>query len=177
MKNTILSIFTLLSSLSYAQIIIGDEVGTATNKTSVLLEFAKTQNKGIILPYVRTLPVSPTEGTLILDASVPNKAKVKYYNGKWTDLSVDEANVTAHLSSQNNTSQPNAKVIIGSDTTNAEGILVLESTSKTMVLPQVNSTNDIINPAPGMMVYVNNTQSKEKLLAIFNGNSWSFFAP
>lgn len=178
-KNIIIPILSLISSLSYAQIIIGDEVGTATNKTSVLLEFSKAQNKGIILPYVKTLPTNPTEGTIILDATNGSKAKMKYYNGKWTDLSVDEANIATHLAAQPSTPSGvngDTKVIIGSNTSTADGVLVLESTQKAMVLPRVNSTNDIINPAPGMMVYVNNPNTKEKLLAVFNGQSWSFWA-
>lgn len=178
MKNIIIPIFALISSLSYAQVIIGDETGTATNKTSVLLEFSKAQNKGLILPYVKTLPTAPAQGTIILDASTPTAAKVKYFNGTWQDLSIDGGDVSSHLTQQPATpaAANNAKVIIGANTSTADGILVLESTTKAMVLPTVSSTNDIINPAPGMMVYVSNRTTNEKLLAVFDGNTWSFFA-
>lgn len=171
----------LISTGASAQVIIGDEIGTATNKNSVLLEFSKTENRGIILPYIKTLPTSPAEGTIILDATNPTDAKVKYYNGSWQDLSIttqdaDKGNVTTQLTIQpatpNNAAQ--AKVIIGSETSSADGILVLESTTKAMVLPIVNSTDDIINPAPGMMVYISNGTTNEKLLAVFNGTTWSF---
>ena len=65
----ILITILLFSSVAHSQVIIGDATGTATDKTSVLLEFANTGNKGVILPYVRTLPTTPTEGTILLDAS------------------------------------------------------------------------------------------------------------
>lgn len=178
MKNIIIPIFALISSFSYAQVIIGDEIGTAANKTSVLLEFSKAQNKGLVLPYVKTLPTAPAQGTIILDATTPTAAKVKYFNGSWQDLSIDGGNVSTHLAQQPATPSGgnSAKVIIGADTSAADGVLVLESTTKAMVLPTVNTTNDIINPAPGMMVYVSNGTTNEKLLAVFNGESWSFLA-
>ena len=78
MKKNIMTIFTVISVGAYSQVIIGDNVGTASDKTSVLLEFANTNNKGIILTYVRTLPSAPTEGTIVLDSSIPTAARVKY---------------------------------------------------------------------------------------------------
>ena len=57
-KHIFLILALAVSSTAFSQVIIGDDVGTvpAGQKTSVLLEFALGQNKGIILPYVRTLP-------------------------------------------------------------------------------------------------------------------------
>lgn len=83
MKKIIISGFMLISSLTYSQIILGDEVGTAVDKTSVLLEFAKNQNRGIILPYVRVLPTGSalTEGTILLDATDATQASVRFFNG------------------------------------------------------------------------------------------------
>ena len=73
MKNLIITVFALIPGIVFTQMIIGDQVGTAANKNSVLLEFANGQNKGIVLPYVRTLPSgsSLSEGTLILNATDP----------------------------------------------------------------------------------------------------------
>ncbi|WP_279195775.1 hypothetical protein [Chryseobacterium indoltheticum] len=54
------------------------------------------------------------------------------------------------------------------------GILVLEDTNKAMILPRVASPHlNIINPAPGMMVY----DTTAKQLAVFNGTVWSFWKP
>ena len=53
MKNIFSILAIAVSSMSFSQVIIGDDIGTvlpATQKTSVHLEFALGQNKGIILP-------------------------------------------------------------------------------------------------------------------------------
>lgn len=180
MKTIYLALLMFASSLGYSQIIIGDNVGTATDKTSVLLEFAMGQNKGIILPYVRTLPTTNlVAGTIVLDATDPTQAKVKMYDGTaWVDLSSGVgANITTYLASQpsTTTADPNAKVIIGSNTTSADGVLVLESSTKAMVLPMVGDTASIPEPAPGMMVYVNKPGFKR--LAVYNGAVWTYWKP
>ncbi|MFC6268937.1 hypothetical protein [Frigoriflavimonas asaccharolytica] len=175
MKKLILTIFLATISFANAQVIIGDAVGTATVKTSVLLEFAAGQNKGIILPYVRVLPVAPTEGTILLDASNPNAARMKYYNGTWKDLSGQDADVTAALADQPISITETGKSIIGATTSTADGVLVLESATKAMVLPTVSNVQDVPNPSPGMMVYINRLGGKR--LAVFNGAKWSYWAP
>jgi len=177
MKKIIITIFIGMIALSKAQVIIGDAIGTAAIKTSVLLEFAANQNKGIVLPYVRTLPATPAEGTMVLDASNPGAARIKYYNGAWIDLSGQDANVTSALTSQPTAAQTpessDAKVIIGANSSTADGVLVLESTSKSMVLPIVDDVQNIPSPSPGMMVYINKAGAKR--LAVFNGSKWSFW--
>jgi hypothetical protein len=167
-------------------------VGTAAanKKSAVLLEFALGQNKGIILPYVRTMPsgVNLTEGTILVDATDATKAKVKYYNGSWQDLSSgNEANlnqfsVSGGATQNVMTAQPStvtevadSKAVIGANSSAAKGVLVLESTTKAMVLPIVAKTDDVPDPAPGMMVYVNKTGAKR--LAVFNGAKWTYWAP
>lgn len=173
----------LCISFTNAQVIIGDAVGTAVNKTSVLLEFAANQNKGIIVPYVRTIPSGTTlqGGTIVLDASTPGtNARMKYYNGSaWIDLSGQDANLTTVLSAQPSIVSapelPISKTIIGDSVTAADGVLVLESTTKAMVLPTVLDVQNIPSPSPGMMVYVNQPGSKR--LAVYNGSKWSFWKP
>lgn len=172
------SLFALmLSAFFYSQVIIGDSQGTAANKNNVLLEFANTNNKGIILPYVRTLPTSPTQGTILVDAVVPAQSRVKYYNGStWVDLSGQNANLTTTLNTQTNLQEsPASKAIIGSSNSIANGVLVLESNDKAMVLPIVSDVNNIPSPSPGMMVYVSKPGAKR--LAVYNGERWSFWAP
>lgn len=165
-------------SFTNAQVIIGDNTGTAAVKTSVLLEFAANQNKGLILPYVRTLPTSPIQGTILLDASNPTKVHVKYYNGAWRSLSGQEdSNIDSSLINQvlpEEVDETNiSKTIIGSSTTRADGVLVLESTTRSLVLPTVSDVQDIINPSPGMIVYINKRGAKR--LAVFNGNKWAYW--
>ncbi|GGG60359.1 hypothetical protein [Epilithonimonas arachidiradicis] len=186
--HSIIGIF--LSTAAFSQVIIGNATGTvpAGQKTSVLLEFAAGQNKGIILPYTRSIPAGAglAEGTFILDTRDATKVKVKYYNGVtgmqssdgWFDLSNgNTADISATMLLQPTnasvTEDAAAKVIIGAANTSADGVLVLESDSKAMVLPMVNSTDDVIDPAPGMMVYINKEGAKR--LAVFNGNAWTFW--
>ena len=176
MKKILSVLVFTICKLSFSQVIIGDNVGTATDKTSVLLEFSSTQNKGIILPYITDKTGLNTPGSMILNATIPTAAKVEYYNGiTWVDLSVQTANVSSYLGIQPTAKEnTNAKVVIGANTSAADGILVLESTTKAMVLPTVSSYKNIINPAPGMMVLLNN--GGIKTLAFYNGNQWSFWS-
>lgn len=175
MKKLILSIFLATVSFANAQIIIGDAVGTALVKTSVLLEFAAGQNKGIIVPYVRTMPATPAEGTILLDANSSTTARMKYYNGTWQDLSGQDGNVTAALANQPTSITETGKSIIGATSSPADGVLVLESATKAMVLPIVADVQNIPSPSPGMMVYIN--KFGRKRLAVFNGTRWSYWAP
>ncbi len=178
MKHIIISLSLLISATAFGQVIIGNETGTAipANKAGILLEFAAAQNKGIILPYLRTLPVSPSPGTLAIDATTGSAAKVVYRdNSSWKDLSSGfTANLTTTLAGQPTTTSTTAqKSVIGATTSSADGVLVLESTNKTMVLPRVQSTMDVISPAPGMMVYVNSNDGKR--LAVYNGAGWTYW--
>ena len=131
----------------------------------------------------------PTEGTIILDASTPTAARIKYYNGVttgtgnspdgWQDLSGQDGNVTAALANQPTPAQvtedTNAKAIIGANISSADGVLVLESATKAMVLPTVASTDDVPSPGPGMMVYIKKAGAKR--LAVYNGSKWSYWKP
>lgn len=167
-----------IASIAQSQVIIGDEEGTATDKTSVLLEFANTGEQGIILPYVTTLPAE-VGGTIVLDATDTTAARVKYYdavNTAWVDLSGQDGDITDELTAM---SQPDVTedgmAIIGATSSDADGVLVLESTTQAMVLPWVASTDDVPSPAAGMMVYINATDAKR--LAVFNGTTWSYWKP
>ena len=171
--------------LAFGQVIIGDAIGTATDKTSVLLEFSK-EKKGLVLPYVRTLPTTTNglvQGTILLDATSTGGARIKMFDGNttagtngWKDLNGVDGNVATQLSNQPNVTETAAsKTIIGAATTSASGVLVLESQTQAMVLPQVGDVNEIPSPAPGMMVYVNKTGAKR--LAVYNGAVWSFWKP
>ncbi len=178
MKNILLSFPLLASVLVSAQVIVGNDVGTVLDdrKTNVLLEFAAAQNKGIILPYLRIQPANASPGTFAVDARTPDKAKVVFRNNTtWLDLSsgftADLSTVLGNQPAGNSTTVQ--KSVIGSTTSAADGLLVLESTTKAMVLPRVVSTVDVINPAPGMMVYVNNPSGKR--LAVYNGQGWTYW--
>lgn len=188
MKNLVIILSLLFSTAVFSQVIIGDDIGIAADKTSVLMEFADTGDRGIILPWVTDLPSGQglAEGTLFLDASVNNatEAKVVYRKGNaWVDLSAgNRADISALVANTQPdiTEDPDSKVIIGADSSNANGVLILESTEKVLLMPRVEKVADIINPAPGMMVYVTGDMTdsnRKKRLAVFNGAKWTFWAP
>ncbi|AYN00605.1 hypothetical protein [Chryseobacterium sp. 3008163] len=168
MNKIILSI-TLFCAISVnAQVAIGKE---NVANPSVSLEFATTENRGFILPYVEDNSGISQNGTIIYDTA---DHKVKYLKGgSWFDLSVDTTG-NADLSLQaTKTEKTGAKVSIGTPTS-TDGILVLEDNNKAMVLPKVASPHlNIINPSAGMMVY----DTTARQLAVFNGTVWSFWKP
>lgn len=154
-----------------AQVAIGK---TGVTNISVSLEFANTENKGLILPYIENRTAITENGSIIYDIT---DHKVKYLkDGSWFDLSVDTTG-TADISIQTGKTEiATAKTAIGANgaTDTADGILVLTDSNKAMILPKVASPHlNIINPAPGMMAY----DTVKKQLAIYNGNVWSFWKP
>ena len=181
-KNNIIisaAVFLVSTLLIPAQVAVGK--GSVQNN-SISLEFGN-ENRGMILPWVtNTGAVSgAVEGTVVYDLS-DHKVKTKNASG-WKDLSIDSTgttidpqNSTVDLATiQNNVTTENtdAAVRIGTPTA-TPGILVLEDTNKAMILPRVASPHlNIINPAPGMMVY----DTTAKQLAVFNGTVWSFWKP
>lgn len=173
MKNIITAIAVVFVSISiHAQIAIGKQ---AVSNTSVSLEFDTTENRGLILPYVETKTGITENGTIIYDVT---DHKVKYLKDTnvWEDLSVD-ATGAANIAIQTGKTESNsAKAAIGTTaaTDTTPGVLVLSDTNKAMILPRVASPHlNIINPAPGMMVY----DTTKKQLAVYNGTVWSFWKP
>ncbi|SFI12593.1 hypothetical protein [Halpernia frigidisoli] len=196
-KKSLLLLTLMIITGVNAQVIIGNSTGGAeADKSAVLLEFASGKNKGIIVPYVRILPTIANGlvgGTIVLDASLPaltpgTNSRVKFYAGAdgWKDLSGQDANLvsTDPLKENYMASQPALSIIEGASTkaiigdlpllpSNADGVLVLNSTKKAMVLPIVADVQNITSPSPGMLVYVN--KSGAKRLAVYNGSKWSFW--
>lgn len=177
MKKLSAIVSMLFSTLLFSQVVIGGSVGTATNQNGVLLDFAQDGNKGILLPYTEGEPANATGGTIIFDVSPNvNKIKVKNQSAGWRDLSIisgENANVDLTPQPASLTDKPLASTSIGSSSPSVDGVLVLDSTTKAMVLPVVNSYKDIVGPSAGMMVFENST----KRLAVYNGTVWTFWKP
>lgn len=190
MKNLLTMLMIGTSIIITAQVRIGavNSATTVTNNTSVLLEFGTDGDKGIILPYVETLPTGANNskgGTIIFDvsASTEYKVKVKNENTGWSDLSgvsgfsaAVESDVKTPQASPL-TEQASAKVIIGNSATTTDGVLVLESDSKAIVLPIVTDFTAIKNPSPGMMAFLKGATTDKNRLIVFNGQKWSFWKP
>lgn len=163
-----LSLFVALAmNEAKAQLIIVTDEKSVNITESTLLQFEDNNSKGIILPANTTTSTEVTNGTFMFDQT---DAKVKMYeNNSWIDLSDtgDKSSIITNSSTDNGEG-----VIVGSEKTDAKGILVLESTDKAMVLPRVNDVvNDIISPYPGLMCY----DITSKTIAFFDGKVWNFW--
>mgnify|MGYP003601632936 FL=1 len=177
MKKIIILHSALFAVFTSAQVAIGK---TTVSNAAVSMEFGSA-NRGLLLPWVTNTGsvTGVVNGTMVYDLS-DKKVKVKYA-AAWKDLSINTGGTTVDpvstvdgITIQNAaTEAANAKFSIGTVTA-TPGILVLEDTNKAMVLPKVASPHlNIINPAPGMMVY----DTTAKLLAVFNGSVWTFWRP
>ena len=180
MKNIIKLSLLMLSGVFYSQVAIGK---AAVSNNQVSLEFGDA-NKGMVLPWVtsKDAVTGAVEGTMIYD-SYDKKVKFKGETD-WVDLSVNTTGTTIDpltnadglsLQGPSVAEKLDAKVSIGTLTTitaSTPGILVLEDKNKAMVLPKVASPHlNIINPAPGMMVY----DTTKNLFCVYNGKDWAFW--
>ena len=155
--------FCFCSSLTYAQ--------TSVEKQTVdgdgVLDFASGTTKGIILPAVEALPTTPANGTFLYDKN-DQMAKM-YENGAWVNLTVEGNNSTVLPYTGTDI---NKQTVIGATNTSVDGVLVLESTNKALILPKVASPHiNVSSPYPGMLCY----DTDAKALAIFNGAVWSYW--
>ncbi|PDS21882.1 hypothetical protein [Flavobacterium branchiophilum] len=147
-------------------------IGKSDIQGSSLLDFAAGTTKGIILPKVTTLPTgaAATNGTILIDASTKASSKVVMrVNGAWQDMS-DAQDLSALTF--NSSPEVTKGAIIGAYTSAAEGVLVLESSSKALTLPKVSNTEtDVKSPTAGMMCY----DLASKCLAVFDGVKWNYW--
>lgn len=131
-----------------------------------ILDFALGDKKGIVLPWTNNI-TNPTNGTLTFDLATN---RVMFYgNNQWNSMSFAG---TAPSSVNNNPEIADQGVVMGASTSVAKGVLVLESTSKALILPKVNNVStDIFNPSPGTICYDLSTNA----VAVFNGVSWAYW--
>lgn len=180
MKSILIAGALLVSFTCFSQVAVGK--ASVTNN-GVSLEFGNSENRGLILPWVKVDPSTNTipnmvDGMVIFD---PSDSKVKVVvAGTWQALSAYDPNAGTPTSvdtalQDTKTEVPSAMVRIG-NTVNPDlnGILVLSDTNKAMVLPKVASPHlNIVNPAPGLVVY----DTTAHQVAVFNGQAWSFWGP
>lgn len=144
-------------------------IAKASVDGSGVLDFPNGTTNGIILPIVETLPTASAtqNGTFLMDK---NDLKLKMcQNATWVDLS-DAGSISGVTF---NTSAEVANgVVIGAQTASASGVLVLESTTKALILPHVPSPEiNVKSPHAGMLVY----DSTSKSVAIFDGLKWNYW--
>lgn len=170
MKKILVNIsILLLANFTMAQVAIGK----STIEGDALLDFGSGSAKGILLPVITDLPASPANGTFLMDS---NDLTVKVYeNDQWVGLTEVGAisgipNTTDVI--LNSSDEVGEGIIIGSETSSASGVLVLEAADKAMVLPKVaNPAENIKSPRAGMMCY----DTTNDVIAIFDGNQWNFW--
>ncbi len=176
MIKNIIYIATVLNVFGFAdgQIAISKD---KINGNSTILDFedSPSNRKGIILPSVENVSgalatvTSHNNGTFLFDTS-DDKVKM-YENEIWVDLSDsgDDSQITPNPSPDYSTTQG---IIINSHTSNAKGVIVLESDNKAMILPKIQNPHlNVKSPYPGMMCY----DTASNTLAIFNGREWSYW--
>lgn len=165
MKKIIISavIFAGFSSLT-AQV----GMGKASVDGDAILDFPLS-NTGIILPMVDTLPTgsAASNGTFLLDKT-DLRIKMRE-NDLWVPLS-DAGSLAGTM--PNTSAEAGGGVIIGAASSSAQGVLVLESTSKALVLPKVNDpVASMKSPIAGTICY----DTVSKTVAVFDGLKWNFW--
>jgi hypothetical protein len=140
------------------------------SSASAVLDFATGTTKGIILPAVENLPTTPANGTFLFDARTAEKKIKMYQNGAWVELS--GVGSTTNLVPYSGTTDNGKQTVIGARTTTVDGVVVLESADKALVLPHVaNPHLTVKSPYAGMMCY----DTVRKSLAVFDGVVWSYW--
>ena len=189
MKKIIYSItFCLLATFVQAQVSIGGN--QSINGNSTILDFAggtasesssdqaTTNEKGVILPAVGSSPTytvvnpttnNPNNGTFLFDRTL--KMIRMFENGSWVNLS-DAAGNDIPSAMVNASNEVGNGVIIGAQTSNAKGILILESTNKAVILPHIKNPHTTVkSPYSGMMCYDTVSNS----LAVYDGTRWNYW--
>ena len=174
MKKNIYSIILCsVSVFSMAQVAI--EKNTVEG-ASTLLDFyyAPANTNGIIISAVDNkdnalgTTTSANNGTFLFDKS-DNKLKM-YEAGSWRTIS-ETGEASAIVANTSAEAADEQGTIIGSDTSEAKGVLVLESSDKALYLPRVfKPAINVKSPYPGMMCYDYYSHS----IAIFDGKVWNY---
>ncbi|WP_045502938.1 hypothetical protein [Chryseobacterium sp. StRB126] len=166
-KNIGIAVALVIFNFSIAQVAIGKQT---VDGNSTVLDFNNVSGntKGLILPATFGVPTgSLVNGTFVFDVT-DNKIKV-YENDAWRLLS-DTGSSSAIIT--NNSAVQGKGVVIGASSSTADGVLVLESPDKAMILPQIATPHlNVKNPYPGMMCY----DTTSKALAVFDGSVWSYW--
>jgi len=163
MKNK--SLFSLICLVFLTTIQAQVAIGKKNIDGLGIIDFAPNLNRGIVLPYT-SLITSPTNGTFTFDI-VSKKVKL-FSNNNWENMTF-EGSVSTNYPFEPDTNTNN--LIIGAASSDAKGVLILESNNRALILPKVNDVTTLFNPAAGTICYDLATNS----LAIFNGIEWSFW--
>lgn len=167
MKNISIAAAFMASTGLFAQVAIEKPM---INGTSTILDFNSVpgNTKGLILPSTSGVATGAiANGTFVFDVT-DKKVKV-YENDVWKPLSDEGSLGTVTV---NNAPERGKGVIIGAPSSAADGVLILESLSKAMILPQITTPHlNVKSPYPGMICY----DATSKSLAVFDGSVWNYW--
>lgn len=167
MKNYIITLLLIFSNYNYSQIAIGKN----TIDGSGIIDFNLNTKGGIVLPYVSEIPAgtSAANGTLIVNAIDNNSISIQArQNNNWINLTDPISLPTLDI---NNNLDIGNGIVIGNSSTTANGVLVLESNTKALILPKVTNIENYKNSPIGTIFY----DLASKSLVIFDGNSWIYW--
>ncbi|MCQ4142438.1 hypothetical protein [Chryseobacterium sp. EO14] len=128
---------------------------------------------GIIIPAmnIANIPTldSANNGTFIFDIS---ESKVKMFeNNVWVNLT-DIGSASAIIINNSDEIATSQGVIIGASSSQAKGVLILESVNKALILPRIKDPHiNVKSPYPGMICY----DVTSKSMAIFDGLEWNYW--
>jgi len=176
MNNLFLILFLLFVGSGYGQIKFSEE-NTGFSSESVLLEFDDNEKnqKGLILPSVKSNDYNSVDGTLIFDTKDNNiKAKIE---GDWISLTDKNPEIEIVINFEDNHFEDlGSGVFIGDneekDELEISGALILSSMDKAMVLPKIFEPHLIVvKPYPGFICY----DTASNMLALFDGALWHYW--
>lgn len=166
-KNISVAVALIAFNVLFSQVAIGKQT---VDGNSTVLDFDNIpgNTKGVILPATSGLPGGTlVNGTFVFDTT-DNKVKV-YENNAWKPLS--DAGSSSMIVA-NNSADLGKGVVMGASSSTADGVLVLESQDKAMILPKVATPHiNVKNPYPGMICY----DTTSKTLAVFDGLVWNYW--
>ena len=168
--TTVLLIFNITAFGQQSYAVIGGATSKVIPDGGGIVDFSETTTKGIVLPQLLNTGNVITPGTLFYDTVLK---KVMYRdNTQIRDLSIKTGTYTP-VANYNTLITASDKVsVIGTQTSNAVGVLILESNDKALILPKMASPHlKIVAPEAGTICY----DTDKNLFCVFNGSEWTFW--
>ena len=166
MKNVVFLTIILICNISLAQVSIGNENARGAS----ILDLGGGTLNGIVLPYNNTT-INPINGMLRVDA---NTSKIQLFTeNDWVDLT-EQGEMPVDYNNNEEIAINSGVTISDNEINNPDliGVLVLESKSKALTLPQIiNPHINVVDPPIGMICY----DPQNKVIAMYNGQNWYFY--
>ena len=162
MKNIIILAVLSMAGVFKGQVAIGK---TSVTNSSVALEFG-TDVRGIRLPVVtNAATMTAANGSLVFDGT---SGSFRWYaNNTWSTATAGGQTGGAPTGADTGTG-----VIIGANSSSAAGALIIESSSRALVLPQAPLVDQrTITGVKGLALW----DSALKAVVVYDGTKWNFY--